>query len=310
MRGTEFAELSTFVAVAERSSFTKAAAQLGIALPTVSQTVRALEERLGVRLLNRTTRSVALTEAGARLLGDMRTILETMDQAMENVNAFRDSPTGTLRLTAFRPAAAALVAALLPRFLAEYPAVHAEVTADDTSTDIVSGHFDAGIRPGRQIEKDMIAVPLLKEFRMIAVAAPSYLERRAPPAAPADLYEHDCIRLRAPWDGALHSWDFRHRRGKVVDIAVQGRLIVNDVHLMSSAVLAGGGIGYLPEPMIVPELAEKRLARVMDEWAGLRSGLFLYYPGRRQVPGPLRAFIDFIERNRQQIIAASLSRPR
>ncbi|HTH96230.1 MAG TPA: LysR family transcriptional regulator [Stellaceae bacterium] len=306
MRGTEFAELSTFVAVAEEGSFTKAAQRLGIALPTVSQTVRTLEERLGVRLLNRTTRSVALTEAGERLLGDMQAVLNQVDLALEGVNAFRDTPTGTLRLIAMRPAANTLIAPLIPSFLAEYPGISVELAADDTNLDIVSGRFDAGIRIENMIEKDMIALPILRDIPIYPVATPAYLERHGVPQTPADLHQHDCLRLRWAYDHTLQHWGLSHPDGTYAEIAVNGRLIVNDMHLVLRMMLAGVGIGYLPEPMLRPYLANGSAVRLLDSWAGKRTGLFLSYPSRRQMPRPLQAFIEFIERNRREIAERSL----
>jgi DNA-binding transcriptional LysR family regulator len=301
MRGSEFAELSTFVAVAETGSFTKAAARLGVALPTVSQTVRTLEERLGIRLLNRTTRSVAPTEAGERLLLDMQGILQQVDQAIEGVNAFRDKPTGSLRLITMRPAATTLIAPLIPQFLAEYPGITLELAADDTNTDIVSGRFDAGIRVEHLIEKDMIALPILRDIAILPVAAPSYLARRGTPLAPADLPHHDCIRLRWAYDGTIQHWDLNHPDVGKLDIAVNGPLILNDMHLVLRTALAGVGVGYLPEPMVRAQLANGSLVRLLDGWAGYRAGLYLYYPSRRQMPRPLQVFIEFIEKNRRHM---------
>jgi len=301
MRGAEFAELSTFVAVAETGSFTKAAQRLGIAVPTVSQTVRTLEERLDIRLLNRTTRSVAPTEAGERLLSDMQGILTQVEQAIEGVNAFRDKPTGTLRLITMRPAATTLVMPLVPQFLTEYPGITLELSADDSTTDIIAGRFDAGIRIEHLIERDMIAIPILRDLRLFAIASPGYLARCGPPSSPADLHDHACIRLRWVHDGTIMNWDFVDAKGGRGDIAVSGPLIVNDMHLVLRSVLAGIGIGYLPEPLVRDYLADGQLVRVLDGWSGYRSGLFLYYPSRRQIPMPLQAFIDFIHRNRRTI---------
>jgi DNA-binding transcriptional LysR family regulator len=293
MRGTQFAELSAFVAVAEQRSFSKAAAQLGISRPGISEMVRSLEERLGVRLLNRTTRSVALTEAGERLLADAEPILDAIEKAVDHVNALRDKPSGALRLNMHRAAAALLVGPLLRQFLTKYPDIKVEITADDTNSDIVSGRFDAGIRRGDRIAKDMIAVRLLEDQRALVVASPAYLTRQPPPATPQDLLAHNCVRLRLDWNGSIQQWDFE-RDGRRLEVAVDGSLILNDWFLVLHAVLDGLGIGYFPEILVSSHLANGRLVRVLKDWSGHFSGVFLFYPSRRQMPGPLRAFVDFM----------------
>jgi DNA-binding transcriptional LysR family regulator len=293
MRGTQFAELSAFVAVAEHRSFTKAAAQLGISRAGLSQVIRSLEERLGVRLLNRTTRSVALTEVGERLLYDTQPVLEGIDKAIEGVNAFRDKPSGTLRLNMQRAAAVWLVGPVLPKFLAKFPDIKLEIAADNTHSDIVSGRFDAGITRGEWIAKDMIAVPLLDGQRVAVVASPAYMARHPVPVIPQDLLVHNCVRLRLDWDASIQSWDFE-RNGRRLAMAVEGSLVLNDWHLVLNAVLEGIGIGYFPEIMVSSQVADGRLVRLLDDWCVHLSSVFLYYPSRRQMPGALRAFIDFI----------------
>jgi DNA-binding transcriptional LysR family regulator len=308
MRGTEFVELSTFVAVAEHNSFTRAASQLGLALSTVSQTVRALEERLGVRLLNRSTRSVSVTEAGERLLADMQAVLAQLDQAMEGVNLFRDKPKGTLRLVAIRPVASELIAKIVPGVLAQYPEIALEIAADDSNLDIVQRGYDAGIRIEPQIEKDMVAVPILKQFRVLPVATPAYLARHPAPDTPDDLRNHECIRLRLAWDGSIQRWRLRERSGQTQDFTGTGSLVVNDIHLVLDAVMQDCGIGYLPEPMIAALLAEGRLVPLLDKWSSYRASLYLHYSSRRQMPAPLRAFIDFLEKHKPAL--SPLSRQR
>jgi DNA-binding transcriptional LysR family regulator len=293
MRGTQFAELSAFVAVAEHRNFTRAAAQLGISPSTLSQTVRSFEERLGVRLLNRTTRSVALTEAGERLLVDAQPVLDGVERAIEAVNDFRDKPIGTLRLSVPRAAAMAFMGPLLPRFLAKFPEIKVEMSVDDSNSDIVSGRFDAGVGIGERIAKDMIAVRLLDRFRVIAVGAPAYLERHPAPATPEDLHMHNCVRLRWDWNGAIQPWVFENA-GRRLEVPVDGSLILNDMYLVLNAVLDGAGIGYLSEPLIPAHVANGRLLPLLGDWCGYISGVYLFYPSRRQVPGPLRAFIDFM----------------
>ena len=296
MRGTELAELNAFAAVAEYRSFAKAAASLGIAPPTLSHTIRSLEERLGVRLFNRTTRSVSLTEAGAKLLEHILPVLDGVDRAIDSVNLFRDTPMGLLRLNMPRPIAVAIIGPVISRFLSEYPEIKVEVSVDETRSDIVSGRFDGGIRIGEHIEKDMVALRIVDPFRVIAVASPDYLAQHPHPETPEDLRNHRCIRMRWPWDNAIHAWEFEREQQRI-NVEVDGSLIVNDLHLMLDAVLDGVGVGYLSEPMVRPYIAEGLLAPVLTEWSGQVSGVFLYYSSRRQIPAPLQAFIDFIKRS-------------
>jgi DNA-binding transcriptional LysR family regulator len=303
MARIQLTELSAFVAVAEHRSFTKAAAQVGIALPTMSQTIRLLEERLGVRLFNRTTRSVALTEAGDRLFAEVQPILEGIEHAIEGVNSFRDKPIGTLRLSVERPAAAILTAnrlpPLIPPFLAEYPAIRVEVVLDDAHSDIISGRFDAGIRLGHRIERDMTIMRMLDEFRMIVVAAPDYLMNRPKPSFPEDLHAHNCIRYRSPWEGTILPWVLA-KGGRRIEIAVEGSLIVSDIESMLKNTLDGAGIGYMPEPMVATHLAEGRLIALLDGWTNTLPGVFLYHPSRRQTPMPLEVFLRFVEKWRKR----------
>lgn len=299
MTRIDFGELNAFAAVAEHKSFTRAAAQLGVALPTVSQTIRALEERLGVRLFNRTTRSVALTEVGARLLADVQPILTRLGEALENVNSFRDKPMGSLRLAVARPFASLVVAPLLQPFLSEYPEIRMEVVVEDTRTDIVKRGFDAGIRAGHQVERDMATLRIADPYRMVAVAAPAYLEAHGRPRAPKDLHVHNCVQARAPWDGALLPWLFVNGEQRI-EIAVEGSLTVNDADVWLRCVLDGLGVGYLPEPMVAPMVAAGGLENLFADWSGERTGVFLYYPSRGQPPAPLQALIDFIDARRRQ----------
>jgi DNA-binding transcriptional LysR family regulator len=298
MARIQLAELTAFVAVAEQRSFTKAAAQVGIALPTMSQTIRSLEERLGVRMFNRTTRSVALTEAGERLLSEVQPILEGIDHALESVNAFRDKPIGTLRLAVERTAAQLMMARarvpLIQPFLAEYPAIRAEIIVDDAHSDIISGRFDAGIRLGHRIERDMTILRLADDFQAFVVAAPEYLASNPRPSVPQDLHAHDCIRVRSPWDGSMQAW-LLNRRDEHIEIAVDGRLVVNDMEVLVGNVLDGAGVGYLPEPLAASYLAQGRLVRLLEDWSRTIPGIFLYHPSRRQPPMPLQVFLRFVE---------------
>jgi DNA-binding transcriptional LysR family regulator len=236
---------------------------------------------------------VAHTEAGDRLLGDAQPVLDGVDKAIESVNSFRDKPIGTLRLNMARAAAIGLIGPLLPDFLAKYPEVKLEIAIDDGQSDIVSGRFDAGVRIGERIAKDMIAVRILDEFRVMAVASPAYLAHHPAPQAPEDLHHHNCIRLRYDWDGSIQPWVFESD-GRRIEVQVEGSLILNDMYLVASAVLDGIGVGYLSEPLNTNQINNGQLVRLLAGWYGHLSGVFLYYPSRRQVPGPLRAFIDYM----------------
>lgn len=308
MARVQFGELTAFASVAEHLSFTKAAVQLGIALPTISQTIRSLEERLGVRLFNRTTRSVALTEAGERLLVEIKPILDGLDHALDSVDLFRDKPRGTLRLSVSRPFAMRVLAPLIQPFLAEYPDIRLELAMDDTNSDIVSNRFDAGIRLGQIVERDMKIVRVFDDFRMYAVATPGYVARHPMPKLPGDLHGHNCIRYRAPWDGFIQPWIFEKGR-RHIEISVDGSLVVNDVDLSLNAALDGIGVSYLAEPMTAPYLAEGRLMRLLPGWDRMVPGFFLYHPSRRQTPMPLLVFLRFIKKWRRENAAMLVGRP-
>lgn len=296
MRGTRFAELSAFVAVAELSSFTKAARQLGISTATLSQTIRALEESLGVRLLNRTTRSVALTEAGGRLLAQLRPLLDEFDEAVESVNAYRDKPAGHLRLTTPPPAAHFVLGPLLARFLDHYPEITLDISVQSALTDIVTGRYDAGIRIGSRLARDMIAFRITDNVRYIVVASPGYLERYSPPPTPADLRSHNCIRLRLSAGGFI-PWKFI-TQGKAAEVEVEGSLILDDPQLVVRAALDGIGIAYIDEDYVAPMIADGRLVRLLEEAVvPTTEGFFLYYPSRRQNSAALKALIDFLRAN-------------
>jgi DNA-binding transcriptional LysR family regulator len=296
MRGSQFAELSAFVAVAEHASFTKAAKQLRLSTGTLSQTIRALEERLGVRLLNRTTRSVAPTEVGERLLARLRPLLDDFEAAVEAINAFRDKPAGRLRLTVPPPVAHFVIAPLLARFLAQYPDIRLDISVDSAMVDIVGGRFDAGIRVGEQLARDMIAVRITDDLRSVAVASPDYFARHPHPQAPKDLEAHNCIRLH--WSGGqFRRWEFSVE-GKLLEFDVEGSVIVNDLDLAIRASLDGVGILYVRADFVAPMIADGRLVPTLEQWMPPPSdGFFLYYPSRRQNPGALQALIDFLRKN-------------
>jgi len=292
MRGTQFAELAAFVAIAERSSFARAADHLAISRPTLSQTLRALEDRLGVRLLQRTTRSVALTDAGKRLLARVRPALAELGAATDEVHDTGSVPSGPLRIVMLPPVADLVVGPLAARFLAAYPKIRLELSVSKTPADIVREGFDAGIRLGEQIEHDMVSMRVTGEAHFGAFASPAYLARQGKPATPRDLRDHECVRARLP-DGAIFGWEFV-RRGKIVRMPVEGRFVTDDIALTVRTVRDGFGIGYGLLAWIADDLAAGRLVTILDDWAPRMSGYFLYHPDRRQLTPALRAFIDFL----------------
>jgi DNA-binding transcriptional LysR family regulator len=293
MRKLGFAEMNAFVAIAERSSFAKAATHLGISRSTLSETIRGLEEKLGVRLLNRTTRSVALTEVGERLLAELRPALDGFEAAVESINVFRDKPAGHLRLTVPRPASRMVIEPILSKFLTAYPAISLEIITDSALTDIVRDRFDAGIRPGHRVEQDMIAVRVGEDARPTVVASPDYARRHPPPKQPADLHGHNCIRQRFA-SGAMFPWAFE-KRGRSLEVAVKGSLIVSDGDLALRAAADGVGIARLPATSVGPLIGGKRLVPLLEDWQPRSVGFFLYYPSRRQTPAALQAFVDFLK---------------
>jgi DNA-binding transcriptional LysR family regulator len=298
MREAKLAEMQAFLAVAERSSFAKAAIDLGVSRSALSETIRGLEEKLGVRLFNRTTRSVAVTEVGERLLGRLRPALEAVETAIESINVFRDTPTGHLRLTVPRPAAKAVIEPILAEFLNAYPSITLEIVTDSGLRDIVHGRYDAGIRPGHLLEQDMIGLRLGDDARPTVVASSAYLESHPRPIEPADLQAHNCIRMRFS-SGAFHPWVFE-KDGHSIEVAVEGSLIVSDGDLALRAVLDGIGLARLPATSVEPHIAAGDLVPLLQNWAPASVGFYLYYSGRRQMPAALRALIDFLRARRDQ----------
>lgn len=293
MRGTEFAELGVFVAVAERRSFAKAAAHLRVARSTLSENLRALEERLGVRLLNRTTRSVSLTEAGEQLLNRVRPALSELYLAGEALKKPRSGPIGQLRLVVQPPVANFLIGPILARFLIDYPGIRLEVSVVKMPADIVGEGFDAGIRFGEQVERDMIAMCVIPDARFVVVASPEYLAAHPAPKTPRDLQHHNCVRNRLP-NGAIFGWEFlRGNRG--IQAAVDGNLIIDDVDLAIRAALDGVGLVYMLYEYAAPHIEDGRLIPVLESWSPRLSGFFLYYPNRPQMTAPLRALVDFLK---------------
>jgi DNA-binding transcriptional LysR family regulator len=297
MDGREFSELNAFVAVARHRSFSKAASEIGLSLPTISQTIRSLEDKLGIRLLNRTTRSVSPTEAGEQLLLQLRPALASVDEALQALDSFRGKPRGMLRLNVGRMAAMKLIAPLLARFMSDYPEIQVEVVVDDALTDIVSERFDAGVRFGKLLEQDMVAIRLGDDIHPVVVASPEYLAGRQVPKSPRDLTDHVAVRTRLPWDGTILKWNFE-RDGEHHEIAVNGPLTVNDFCLALRGAIDGIGVAYLPAEMVEPHVREGRLIRMLEDWSPALPGYYLYYSSRRQTPPPLRAFVDFVQSKR------------
>jgi len=291
MRREELVDLSAFLTVAEERSFTRAAARLNTSQSALSHTVRRLETRLGVRLLNRTTRSVAPTEAGERLIGTLRPALDDIGAELTALSALREKPTGTIRITTGEHAAETVLWPVLKTLLPDYPDVTVELFLDTGLTDIVTEQFDAGVRMGEQIAKDMIAVPIGPEVRLVVVGAPDYFARHSQPRHPQDLAEHPCINLRLPRRGGLYAWEFE-KDGRALNVRVEGQLVFNDLNMILEAALAGFGLAFVMEDMVVRHVAEGRLIQVLDEWCPPFPGYHLYYSSRRQ---PTPAFTLLVE---------------
>ena len=274
-------DLIAFRAIARERSFTRAAAQIGVSPSALSHTIRGLEERIGVRLLTRTTRSVAPTQAGERLLATIGPRLDEIEAEVTAVIELRDKPAGTIRITTGVHAAQSILWPALRKLLPDYPDVQVELSADLGFVDIVAERFDAGVRLGETIAQDMVAVRIGPDMRMAAVGAPSYFASRKPPRTPHDLADHNCINLRFPTLGGLYAWEFE-KAGRPLNVRVEGQLIVNDAALALQAALDGAGIAYLAEDHVQPEIAAGRLERVLEDWCPSFPGYHLYYPSRRQ----------------------------
>lgn len=275
-----FNDLAVFAVVARERSFTRAAAQLGVSPSALSQTIRNLEQRLGLRLLRRTTRSVAPTEAGERLLHAVAPRFEEIVAELAALSELRDKPAGTIRITAGEHPAVALLQPALRRFLPDYPDIRVEIIVDYGLTDIVTEGYDAGVRLGEQVAKDMIAVRIGPDIRMAVVGSPAYFAMHPPPETPQHLTSHNCINIRFPTYGGLFAWEFE-KDGHAVNVRVEGQAIVNNLGLRLSLALDGLGLAYLPEDQVIVPLADGRLIRVLEEWCPFFSGYHLYYPSRR-----------------------------
>ena len=281
MRRENFNDLLAFLAVARERSFTRAAAKLGVSQSALSHTIRALEARLGLRLLTRTTRSVSPTEAGERLLVSVGPRFEGIEAELEALSELREKPAGTLRITAIDYAVDTILWPKLAKLLREYPDIKIEITVDYGLTDIVAHRYDAGVRSGEQVAKDMIAVRIGPDMRMAVVGAPSYFANRSPPKKPQELTDHNCINLRLPTYGGLYAWEFE-KGNRELKVRVDGQLVFNGTTQMLNAALAGFGLAYVPEDLAQPHLAKGRLKRVLEDWCPTFPGYHLYYPSRRQ----------------------------
>lgn len=291
MSKASLADLQAFATVARLRSFRRAASELGVSPSALSHALRGLESRLEVRLLNRTTRSVAPTEAGERLLARLSPALLNLHEALEEINAFRTSPLGTLRINAPRAAMDAILAPRVARFLATHPGMKVEIRSDETLSDIVAEGFDAGVRFGERLARDMVAVPLGPSQRLVAVASPDYLARRGTPRHPRELADHDCIRIRFA-DGRLYRWEFAKGRTRL-EVEVDGPLVVStgEAATMLRAAEAGLGIAFVFDHDAAPALADGRLTAVLDAWCPRFPGYYLYYPSRKLMPAGLKAFV-------------------
>ena len=291
MRGRNFNDLLGFLAVAGERSFTRAAAKLGVSQSALSHSIRELEERLGVRLLMRTTRSVAPTEAGERLLRNLGPRFEEIDTELAALGALRNTPAGTIRITTGEHASETVLWPALAKLLPRYPDIKVELAIDYGLTDIVAERYDAGVRLGEQVAKDMIAVRIGPDFSMAVVGSPGYFASRPKPRKPQDLTSHACINIRLPTHGAIYAWEFE-KRGRELKVRVDGQLVFNNVGLRMNAVLAGLGLAYLPEDQVGKHLDSGRLVRVLDDWCPPFTGYHLYYPSRRQMTPAFALLVD------------------
>lgn len=291
MRREELSDLAVFLAVAEARSFTRAAATLGTSQSAVSQTVRRLEATIGLKLLTRNTRNVAPTEAGEQLLATLRPAFNDINSRLSALSVLRERPSGTVRITSSRHAAETILWPAVAKMLSDYPEVSVEISIDGQLTDIIADRFDAGIRLGEQIEKDMIAVPIGPELRMAVVASPGYLAAHGRPGTPHDLTAHACINIRMPSRGGLYAWEFG-KDGRQLNVRVNGPLIVNDVQMILRAAAQGVGLACVLEDQASDLIAAGALVRVLEDWSPPFPGYHLYYPDRRQLTPAFLILLD------------------
>ncbi len=291
MRREDVADLAAFVAVAEAKNFTRAAAKLGLSQSALSQIVRRLEARLGMPLLARTTRSVAATDAGERLVQALSPMLNDLDQRIADLSAFRDKPTGTIRITTVEHAAKTILRPALTRFLAQYPDITVEIIVDYGLADVVADRFDAGVRLGEQVARDMIAVRLGPKVPMVIVGSPKYFRNHSAPTNPDHLVDHRCINLRLPTSGTLNAWRLV-KGGREARVQVDGPLVFNTIDLILDAAVDGMGLAYLPRDQVDGMISRGRLKPVLSEWTPPLSGYHLYYPSRRHASPAFRLLIE------------------
>lgn len=291
MRREELGDLAVFLAVAEMRSFTRAAAKLGTSQSAISQIVRRLEAGIGLKLLTRNTRTVAPTEAGEHLIATLRPAFDEIDAKLSALSALRERPAGTVRITSSRHAAETILWPAVSTLIRDYPEVAVEISIDSHLTDIIADRFDAGIRLGEQIAKDMIAVPIGPELRMAVVGAPSYFATHGRPATPQDLTRHACINIRMQTKGGLYAWEFG-KNGRDLNVRVEGPLIVNDVPMVVRAATQGHGLAWVIEDQVADLIEQGRLERVLEDWCAPFSGYHLYYPDRRQLPSAFSLLVD------------------
>jgi DNA-binding transcriptional LysR family regulator len=295
----EISGLTALLLVAEKRSFTAAAAELRVTPSAVSQSIRAIEERVGVRLLQRTTRNVSLTEAGARFVAQLRPAMDSVDAAFQSLEEVRGRPAGTLRLNVPRLASTSVLEPIVAPFLAAHPELRLDITVDDAFTSIVEQGFDAGIRLGEMLDKDVVAVRITDDMRSAVVGSPAYFKAHGKPKHPRDLHAHDCINYRRIATGTIYRWEFTDE-GRDISVAVDGRVITNDGDIMLHAALDGAGLAYVMEHSVREALAAKRLVRVLTPFCPSFPGLFLYYASGKQLPLKLRALIDFLRARRRE----------
>jgi len=291
MAAENFHDLAAFIAVAQERSFTRAAAKLGVSQSALSQTIRILEARIGVRLLTRTTRSVSPTEAGERLLHGVAPRFEEINAEVSAIGKLREKPAGTIRITSTENAANSVLLPTLRRLLPDYQDIKVEIVIDYGLTDIAAERYDAGIRPGGNVAKGMIAVRIGPDMRMAVVGSPAYFARRPPPRSPQDLTNDECINLRTPTHGGVFPWEF-DKEGRELRVRVEGQLVLNNSSLMLNAAVDGLGLAYLPEEQVQAELADGRLVRALAGWCQPFSGYHLYYPSRRQPSAAFALLVD------------------
>lgn len=307
MPRTDLGDLAAFAAVAEERSFTRAAMRLGTSQSAISYTVRRLEEHLGHKLLSRTTRNVGLTDAGEQLLDTLAPALTDIHARLDALSMLRDKPSGSVRITCSRHAAETVLWPAIEAVMARYPDIRVELSIDGALTNIVADRFDAGVRLGEHVEKDMIAIPIGPELRMLAVGSPTYFARYKLPATPRDLTAHDCINLRMATRGDLYAWEFE-RDGHVLNVRVEGRLIVNDTDTAIRAALAGQGLAFVMADRIETELASGSLIPVLEDWSPPFAGHHLYYPDRRNMTPAFRVLLDELRVRHQSRRSTGASR--